>query len=212
MKKLFLPIIDNGMGLSRTSWSMSLAYACLTVLRGYDVTLRSISYPYPDGAANIAANDFLASWCDEMLLIDTDIIFSPQQVEWILSHDEEMVFGIYPKKRVGLTFPHEWMTDENPFVVNPLAEGVAPLVELKRTARGFMKMRRSVLEKMRVTSTIAEMEGGKGYEFFRNLPGGHSDDFAFCDRWRAFGGKILVDQRIVAQHEGSAVYPIPGTF
>lgn len=48
-------------------------------------------------------------------------------------------------------------------------------------------------------------------EFWKTMPGGHSEDFDFCDRWRALGGKILVDQRITAQHEGSVVYPISGT-
>lgn len=202
------------MGLSRTSWAVCGMAACLGVLRQYDVILQPISFPYPDGAANIAANDFLNSGCDEMLLIDTDIIFTDQQLRWLLSHDEPLVFGIYPKKKPGLHFPHEWLGEENPFSVGPNDILSNPLVELKRTARGFMRVHREALIRLKnFVSTYEDMETGKTCsEFWRNLPGGHSDDFAFCDNWRSVGGKVLVDQRVVAQHEGSAVYPIPGTF
>ncbi len=215
MSKLFFPILDNGMGLSRTSWAMSLAQASLTVLRDYGVTLRGLSYPYPDGAANIAANEFLQSDCDEMVLIDTDVIFTPNHLRWLLSHDEPLVFGLYPKKVRGLHFPCEWL-DETicPFAADAHADGVNPLVEVRRTARGFMRAHRYVFEKLKGVSWKVPNFHGEGeiYEFWKNLPGGHSDDFRFCDQWRAIGGRILIDQRITAQHEGSIVFPIPGTF
>lgn len=207
MKKLFLPVIDNGLGLSRTSWAMSMMVACLDVFRAYEITLRGISYPYPDGAANVAANDFLSTGCDEMLLIDTDVIFTPYHIECLLSHDEPLVFGAYPKKQLGLHLPIEWLTAKNPF------GGIQPLVEVKRTARGFMRAHRSVFERMVPSSRPYELDDDNTIrrEFFRNLRGGHSDDFGFCDKWRKLGGKIFVDQRCIAQHEGSVVYPIPGT-
>lgn len=204
--KLFLPIIDNGLGLSRTSWAMSMMVACLDIFRAHEITLRGISYPYPDGAANVAANDFLDSGCDEMLLIDTDIIFTPYHLDCLLSHKEPLVFGAYPKKQLGLTMALEFLSEKNPF------GGSEPLVEVKRAARGFMRAHRSVFERLMLCSHPYKLDDGKvRHEFFRNLCGGHSDDFAFCDRWRGLGGRVLVDQRCVAQHEGSAVYPIPGT-
>lgn len=213
-KKLFFPIIDNGLGIARTTWAVSFAFACLSVLRKYEVTLQHISYPYCAGALNIASNDFLASGADEMVVIDTDIVFKPQQLEWLLGHDEPLVFGIYPKKEIGLKFPMEWLTEENPFAVNPLAEGVQPLVEVKRIARGFMRIARQAFEVVagNVPTYIDPQTQKECREFWGTLPGGHSEDFAFCDLWRAKGGRVLVDQRIVAQHEGTAVYPIPGTF
>ncbi len=214
--KLFLPIIDNGMGLSRTSWAISLAAACLTALRGHEVTFRGISYPYPDGATNIAALEFLETDCEEMILIDTDVIFLPKHLAWLMGHDEPLVFGGYPKKVPGLYFPRELLDENvNPFAPNPFAEGVNPLVEVKATARGFMRLHRSVLEKMvDHVSVIPNFKTGIGtmHEFWKQRPGGHSDDYNFCDQWRALGGRVLIDQRITAQHEGSIVFPIPGTF
>lgn len=207
--KLFLPIVDNGMGLSRTSWAISLAGACHTVLKEHDISFCGVSYPYPDGAMNVATEKFLRSDCDEMLLIDTDIIFSPKHVAQLLEHNEPLVFGIYPKKLPGLTFPMEWLGEESPFLNNP-----NPLVEVKRTARGFMRAHRSVFERMADSVPVVPMFVGTGTmrQFWQTQPGGHSEDFNFCDRWRALGGRILVDQRITTQHEGTAVYPLPGTF
>lgn len=212
MKKLFLPIIDNGMGLSRTSWATCLAAACLGPLRKYDVILQPLSYPYPDGAMNIASNDFLASDADEMVVIDTDVIFEPRHLAFLLEHEVPLVFGLYPKKEVGLTFPCEWLGEENPFSLTPFE--APPLVEVKRVARGFMRVHRSVFYTISNSClNYTDAQTGKSFlQFWKNLPGGHSEDFNFCDLCRKHGIPVLVDQRIAAQHEGSAVYPIPGTF
>lgn len=214
MKKLFLPIIDNGMGLSRTSWATCLAAACLGPLRKYDVILQPLSYPYPDGAMNIATNDFLASDADEMVVIDTDVIFEPRHLAFLLEHDVPLVFGLYPKKELGLTFPCEWLGEENPFSISATSAAEAPLVEVKRVARGFMRVHRSVFEALAPhVPSYTDAQTGKAFkQFWKTLLGGHSEDFNFCDLCHEFGVKVLVDQRIAAQHEGSAVYPIPGTF
>jgi hypothetical protein len=204
-KPLFLPITDNGMGLSRTSWAISM----LGAFSGRAFMAESFSYPYPDGAANMAAAAFLESDCDEMIIIDTDVVFTRQHIDHLLSHREPLVFGIYPKKQPGLFYPAEPLP-ENP---NPFS-GESILCEVKRTARGFMRAHRSVFEALKphVPQYTCPQTGRVSWEFWRNLQGGHSDDFAFCDLWRSIGGKILIDRRCTAQHEGSALYPIPGTF
>lgn len=204
-KPLFLPIIDNGMGLSRTSWALSM----LAAFNGRSFIAASLSYPYPDGAMNMATAAFLESEADEMLVIDTDVVFSRQHIDWILSHDEPLVFGLYPKKEPGLTYPAEFLdTNPDPF------SGDNILCEVKRTARGFMRVHRSVFEAMKphVPSYTCAQMGRESWEFWRVLRGGHSEDFNFCDLWRKLGGRILIDKRCTAQHEGSALYPIPGTF
>lgn len=214
-KKIFLPVIDNGMGLSRTSWAVCFAGMCLDdTLRGYDVIMQPLSYPYPNGAMDIASNDFLLSDADEMLVIDTDVLFSSLDVVRLLSHEVDLVFGMYPKKELGLNFPIELLGEENPFSTTPLAEGVNPLVEVKRSARGFMRVKRRVFETLapHVGKYIDAQTGKTFHEFWKCLPGGHSEDFFFCDLWRSHGGKVLIDQRVTARHEGTAVYPISGTY
>lgn len=210
MKHLFIPLIDNGMGLSRTSWAFSMIHAAFTALRDYKVDLDPISYPYPDGAMNLATQDFRESSADEMIVIDTDVRFEPNHLDMLLSHDEPLVFGLYPKKKVGLEFPVCGLNGEE----FPFAGDGPVLREVARCARGFMRVHRSVFDKLEpFVECIEDLETGKPQHlFWKSLPGGHSEDFAFCDLWRLHGGKILVDSRICAQHEGSAMYPIKGTY
>ena len=207
---LFLPIIDNGMGLSRTSFAFSLAVAAMSALRDYKVDIQRISFPYPDGAWNIAAQYFLESGADVILKIDTDIKFEPEHVSMLLSHDEPLVFGLDPKKTSGLEFPVEALDERYPFA----DDGRSDLREVKRCAGGFVRAHRSVFETLKpMVECIANpQDGNPQWLFFKNLPGGHSEDFHFCDLWRSAGGKILVDRRVTTQHEGTALYPIGGTY
>ena len=213
--EIFLPVIDNGLGLSRTSWGVSLAATCAEVFRDDDLLFRHVSYPYPDGALNIVANEFLESGADEMFVIDTDLVFDPRHIRYMREHDEPLVFGLYPKKEVGLTFPAEPLeSGQSVWHADPHDSAVNPLVEVKRVARGLMRAKRAVFERLSplVPEYKCDQSGKMRREFFRCLPGCHSEDFAFCDLWRSAGGRVLVDQRASVRHEGSAVYPIRGTF
>lgn len=186
-----------------------MVVAALTVLRDFKVDVQRISYPYPDGAWNIAAQYFLESGADEIIKIDTDIKFEPEHLRMLLSHDEPMVFGLYPKKAIGLEFPVESLDGEYPF-----SDDGPDLREVKRCAGGFIRAHRSVFEAIKpmVECIPNAQDGNPQWLFFKNLPGGHSEDFHFCDLWRRVGGKVLVDRRITTEHDGSALYPIKGTY
>lgn len=160
----------------------------------------------------ICANEFIESDYDRLIIIDTDESFEPRHVEMLLSHDVPFVAGMYCKKEVGFNLIVDPLGDEWPFDGKP-NEG-NPLVEVARVARGFVSIHRSVFELMApaVPKYIDTESNEEKFEFFKGLPGGHSEDFDFCDRYRALGGKIMVDKRIVVKHHGNAMFPIPGTF
>lgn len=182
-------------------------------LKDREIVMQGLGYPYPDGAMNIATSDFLSTQCDRMLVIDTDIIFKPSDVKMLLSHDVPFVAGVYPKKKPGLELVCEPLNGENPFAKNPFAEGVEPLIEVKRVARGFMSVHRSVFEKLnRLTLSYVDPAGKTQKLFWKCLSGGHSEDYRFCDQMRSVGIKVLVDQRVCVQHEGSIIFPIKGTY
>ena len=203
--KLYFCIVDNGMGLSRTRWAFSMIHAALTTLRGYAVALDHISFPSPDGAMNMAVNHFRDSDADEFICIDTDIVFDPIDLKELLEHDLPIVFGLYPQKQAGLVWP-----------VTPLdnAEGKGRLREVARCGRGFMRVRREVFDKIAPHCiTFEDSQTGRSVPiFFDALPGGHSEDFFFCDLVRNHDYKIMVDTGIVVKHEGTALYPIEGTY
>lgn len=199
------------MGLSRTSWAMSMLVASMSVLRKYKVDLQSVSFPYPDGAMNIATSEFLESDAQEMIVIDTDIKFEPLHLEMLLSHDLPLVFGLYPLKKPGLEFPVVALDSNDK---TPFAGDGPPLREVAACARGFMRVHRGVFEALKpnMECVTCPQTGRQQSLFWKCLPGGHSEDFAFCNLARLHGYKIMVDSRICAQHEGSAVYPIKGTY
>lgn len=160
---------------------------------------------------NLATQRFLESDNEEMIVIDTDVIFKPSDLEMLLSHDLPLVYGLYPLKKPGLIFPAiPLLGDGYPFA----EDGRGALREVAACARGFMRIHRSVFESLipHVDRVFAAHSSSEQYIFWKNLPGGHSEDFGFCELYRANGGKIMVDSRICCQHEGSAVYPIAGTF
>lgn len=218
MNHLFVPFADNGMGLSRISYTQSMfILGCSNVMRKIPkVSTGIFSNPSPTMTGNAFTNEFLLSDCDAMLLIDADLIFQPQHVDFLFSHDIPFVGGLYPQGKPGLHFPVQFIGDENPFRKHELDNTCSPLVEVKRVARGFTLYKREVFEKM-IEAGIAhkyfdEQTHREQHLFWDDLPGGHSEDFRFCDKWRSIGGKVMVDQRIVLQHEKTAIYPIKGTY
>lgn len=191
-------MIDNGMGLSRTAWAMSMFGLGMALSKSsYPIVAQSISYPYPSGAMNIATADFLATDADMMLMIDTDIIFTPQQVAMLLSHDVPFVAGVYAKRKLELEWNVVPLGDSNPF-----APQASPrLVEVARVAKGFALMQRSLF-----TETLKDEK--RIWELLPECEHGSSEDFYFCDKIRARGVKVMIDPRCIVKHEGSAVYPI----
>jgi len=198
IKRLY-PIIDNGMGLSVTAWAVSMLHA----VEG-DPVFCHISTPYCGYAMDIATQQFMQSDCDEMILIDTDLVFTPEHLACLLQHDEPLVFGLYSKRTVKFEAPLVTLPgNENPAT----APGV--LWEVAKTARGFMRAHRSVFETMRPHVPVLKgTEFGDLPNYWPTQPDGTSEDFAFCARWRELGGRILIDKRILVQHVGQARFPI----
>jgi hypothetical protein len=169
------------------------------VLNEHEITVESLSYPYPAAAMTMATELFMKLDADRMLVIDTDVIFEPRHVAMLLSHDVPFVAGIYPKKVPGLEFPMMPLDpSDSPTDIFSDDPNAKPLVEVAAIARGFSLIKREVFEAVGST--------------WNNMPDGSSEDFELCQRMRAAGIKVLVDQRVTLKHEGSAVYPIPGTF
>jgi len=85
---------------------------------------------------------FLKSGCSDMLFIDSDLIFSAEQIERIVLHEEDVVGGAYMLKREG--FPR-MCSNPKPGVITVRDDG---LMEVSYIGTGFMRVRRSVFERM----------------------------------------------------------------
>ncbi len=198
-KPTFYPIIDNGMGLSVTGWAVSM----MAALQGESVFCH-LSTPYPGYAMDIATKQFLESDCEEMIVIDTDLVFKPQDLARLREHDEPLVFGLDSKRTVKFDPPVVPIVgQENP----SLQPGI--LWEVQKTARGFMRVHRSVFETMRPHVKLMEnTEFGSMHCYWPTSYDGTSEDFAFCAKWRELGGRVLIDKRVFVGHVGQAKFPI----
>jgi hypothetical protein len=167
-------------------------------------------------ARNNLASEFLASGCTHMLFIDCDIEFEPWHVARLLSHNKPLVCGMYPLKQIR----PGWVVNNVPGEV-PQKDG---LVKVRESGTGFMLIKREVLVEMAKAHPELEYDKDdnekgdfKRYDFFsvgvfpdpvskrrRYL----SEDYYFCQRYRAMGGDVWLDTQVRAKHIGRAVYPI----
>ena len=211
-KKLFIavPVYGSVDPHFFCSWSKLLANWNI------NVTL----YPhFGDSLVNRARNHcsriFLESDCTHMLFIDSDLVFSLEQINRILEHDEELVGGAYYKKSEGEPQGVWNLIDKR--------EQANGLLRCGYVGTGFMRISRSVFERM-IDAFGDEMEywvdpdhSVKEYDFFHVGPYRYKDgrktrflseDWWFCQKWMDLGGKVWLDFGCILKHSGNAVYPL----
>lgn len=159
---------------------------------------------------------------DWMLFLDTDLIFKPSDVQMLYDLGMKQGPGVY----VG-TYPIKQL---KPKVVFNNMPGCVPdaegLVEVREAGTGFMLIHRNVFEQMiekcseeiKYCVDMGDVPGPEQfkYDFFpvgvyfdpllkrkRFL----SEDWYFCQRWRALGGKIIMHTKISCGHIGNFVFP-----
>jgi Methyltransferase domain len=138
-KPLFVPLLDNGNGSVMASFMMDHSAA----FGGREVHMVRASDSHANRGMNKIANSFLDSPCDVWINIDADIRFRKMDIDNLLSHDLPLVYGIYPKKEESA--PPCLCT----FADLPQPDPVTGLAEVRRCGRGFMLVKREVLEAMK---------------------------------------------------------------
>lgn len=169
-------------------------------------------------ARNGLTRMFLESDCTHLLFIDSDLVFSTDHIKRILSHDEDIVGGFYPKKKQG---DAELVCNALDNCPNPIDEA-RRLTQLKYIGTGFMCIKREVFERMieaygkDLIYTCDHDQETKEYDFWTvgvyQYPDGNrrylSEDWYFCQRALDLGYKVWGDNGILCRHSGSAVYPL----
>lgn len=164
---------------------------------------------------NTLTADFLESDCTHLLFIDTDLVFSGEQIQRLLEHDVDIVGGFYPKKQEG---PIEWVCNAclppQPVLPNGLQE-------VRYMGTGFLLVKRTVFELMidRLGRNIGykpDHRDRREHDFWAvgpyHYPDGScrylSEDWMFCQRALDLGFTVWGDTRVVLKHVGQAVYPL----
>lgn len=158
-----------------------------------------------DDARNSAVREFLKTDCTDLVFIDDDVGFEPENLYRLVTLDRDVVGGVYPKKDDAEDFPV--FLDGGPLYAE--ADGC---VEVQGLPTGFMRIRRHVLEKLaeQAQSFIGQAGDTLPYHviFERTITGGRrwSGDYAFCQKWRALGGKLYTDPEMMFTHTGAKTW------
>lgn len=153
-----------------------------------------------DDARNAVVREFLLTDCTELLFLDADVSWEPEDIVRLCQHDLDIVGGVYPYRREG--------SDTMPFRMKSGASVENGLIEVEGLPTGFMKIKRRVLEEM---SAVAPKYVTKANEtallFDRPTPGPDKlrwgGDIDFCNRFRASGGRIFADVTLHLGHTGT---------
>lgn len=168
-------------------------------------------------ARNDLTKKFLDSDCTHILFVDSDIVFSYEQVNKILNHEEDIVGGFYVKKQEGPVSP---VCNTLPQIGNPRTDG---LVQVKYMGTGFLRVSRKVFEVMiqEMSKDLEYVDDRDGktikHDFWRmgvakdcetGVKRWLSEDWQFCQFAIECGFDIWADASILLNHSGMAIYPL----
>ena len=161
----------------------------------------------PRGRNALVARALLNQRATHLMFLDADVAFEPEHIAILVEADVDVIGGGYPKKSLPIDY-----------VINPLPDGIHDddKAEVERLGTGFMLLKRQVFERMAEAMPELKYRDDCGldpaindhlYAFFECGLFGHgvfmSEDWLFCNRWRALGGKIFISKRFALSHIGT---------
>lgn len=166
-------LFETGILLSQAGYSVSYA-----VLSGN---------PFLDLARNELVEKFLASDADDLLFIDADVGWDAKAVTRVLSHKQEIVGGLVPKRD---------QTNDSSFHQNALT-GVMQgcLMEAKEIPTAFLKINRAVFEKLE-----------RPYFKIGDNAKDFGEDIYFCRKAVKAGFSMWIDSDISFSHRGGKAW------
>jgi hypothetical protein len=178
--------------------------------RGYPVW-RVRGYSAIDQGRNQMATDALAKGFEETLWIDADISFNPSDVDQLRSLGEPISCGIYAKKGRRELAIHVLPDTEK--IVFGLRGGP---MEIKYAATGFLHVRREVYDRIQLDLQLPTCNTRWNkplvpyfQPMIKSEDWGHwylAEDYAFSERARSCGFRIVADTRIRLGHIGKYTY------
>lgn len=164
-------------------------------------------------ARNLLAKDMLESNCTDLMFIDSDINFQPEDVfrllAWTSDPKKGIVAGVPRTRKTEKVYISTLDFDEN----NELTMNGMGLVRAKRVATAFMMVRREVFEKMveahpewNYYDDRSDRMLNAMFDFKVTEEGYIGEDFLFCDRTRELGFEVWVDPTISLGHMGVQEY------
>jgi hypothetical protein len=174
--------------------------------RGYAVR-RVRGYSQIDLGRSHMASDALADGFEELMWVDSDVAFKPDDVERLRSHNLPIAAGLYARKnRRGLACSFL------PGVESAVFGPDRALFEVLYVGFGFVLTRRAVYDAVRAKFALPECNRRFGKPLvpyfmptFVPDPPGHwylGEDYSFCERARQACFKVMADPTIRLWHIG----------
>lgn len=156
-------------------------------------------------ARNSLVAHFLTTDATDLMFVDADLSWERGALCRLVERPEPFVCGLYPKRTEPLEWPLILREDKN-LTLDPKTG----LLEISAAPGGFMRLKREVIE----TLVAAHPEliydepfapnkvAHSLFDFARQGRNYISEDYVFCARYRALGGKVWADPRITFEHIG----------
>ena len=154
-----------------------------------------------DDGRNRLVRDFLLSDCTDMVFMDADVGCPASNLIDLLGYDVDVVAGIYPKKGGDDQYPVKMLPGE-------IWSDRQGLIEVQGVPTGFLRMRRSVLEKLAANAIHYNAKNDATTAmpliFERQVHDGTrwGGDYVFCRKWRELGGKVHIAPEMRFEHSG----------
>lgn len=181
------------------------------IMRGDKVTLiDEVGDTYIDDTRAGIVERALHGTGDVLVMVDHDVCWEANALVRLVDHPVDLVGGIYPKRVDPIVYP-VWFLDKEKLWSDPKTG----LLEVAGIPAGFMKMSRSMLERMvdhykDTNFPSTRTPSGKLCGIFEGYrtPSGIKlrDDWAFCQRWRDIGGQVWCDPEIKMSHTGNKAF------
>ncbi len=166
---------------------------------------------FVDKARNRLVTDFLSQFpqADDFFFLDDDIGWPSGKVVEFLNRPQDIVCGVYPRKKDEPEFPVTLEVDES--TQNPIQKD--GLFKALLVPTGFMRIKRKALEKMvegcrMYIEQNSDSTHSRHFELFRtgiNDKDGRwwGEDSWMCDRAKEKGVEVWVDPNIEFTHRGT---------
>lgn len=163
-------------------------------------------------ARNLLVRDFLDSDCTDLMFIDADINFEPDDVlrlmAWASDPKKGIVGGVPRTRKTNKVYIAQLDQDEEGLTMNRMG-----LVRAKRIATAFMLVRREVFERLVNENPQwdyydhnTDKKLNAVFDFLVTEEGYMGEDYLFCDRARAIGYEVWIDPTIKLGHMGVQEY------
>lgn len=163
-----------------------------------------------DDARNTIVKEFLLTDCTELVFLDADVVWEPEELIKLCGYDVDIVGGVYPYRRDTAASKESMPVVMFPGQVEPDERG---LIEVAGLPTGFLRVKRHVLVSLADDANKHWAKNDRRamvpilFErtFTPETPGGKvgmrlGGDLSFCKKWIEKGGAVYAAADIHLGH------------